>query len=703
MNLIPSLFGKKKQPEPSPDAPVRPEGEPSDDVAMVDRKFEQARQAKQTKLRTWATCLAFYVGEHYRNWSKEERRMVQPTLRPWVIRLADNQIPTLVETVAAKLIKARQMPRALPATGEQNDIAAARAGTMALRHWWFSDGMALKEVEANIIRLLFGCAFYHDFWDPAKVAKMAVPQPDGTTASIEAAVGDVSCEVLSPFDVFPDPQESWDACNWVIIARRKPLAWFKDAYEDGGKVVGDSDTGSTYDALLPEMVTSTTNQLGAQDRDKSATLKIYYEKRSKQHPDGRCLHLAGKVLLWNGPLPMPHGEIPLSQFAYRYVPKTLWPQGMVEGVCDHQKYLNAAMNSLLHILRFWAFPKWLVPREARVEETAITTKPNEVVYYDGLSGAEKPSVITPPNIPGWVEGMPGLMRGSMESVTGVHQVSRASAPSGVRSGVALQILQEQDDSRIRVASELGKAGLENLSQHALETMAEFYGEERMVRTVGEGLQAESLALIGADLNGLDAYVDITEGVVDTKAAKQQTLYDLISTGIFGADFSPQMRGAILDAMDVPWLKEKIDAADQAMMQAAEGQPDPQQAAMDAQMQMQQQAHEQKMQEGQLKQAGLAAKVEQTRELGQIKLQQSQQQMMLDQQKAQQQLALAERQGEQQLAISQATAQQQFTQQAIQARQQTAMQQDRHKATLAMAAQQAKQRAAMTKAQPAAAK
>lgn len=681
MNPLAGLFGKKKQSEPQPDPSAR-QDEPVDDVAMVERKFEQARSAKQVKLRTWATCLAFYVGEHYRNWSREERRMVQPTLRPWVIRLADNQIPTLVETVAAKLIKARQMPRALPATGEQNDIAAARAGTMALRHWWFSDGMALKEVTANIIRLLFGCAFFHDFWDPSREARLAVPQMDGSTASVEAAVGDVSCEVLTPFDVFPDPQESWDDIRWVIIARRKPLTWFRDAYEDGDKVVGDGSAGSTYDALLPEMVTATGNQSALADKDQAATLHIYYEVKSKQHPEGRCLHVAGKQKLWDGPLPMPHGEIPLSQFAYRYVPKTLWPQGMVEGVCDHQKYLNAAMNSLLHILRFWAFPKWLVPREARVEETAITTKPNEVVYWDGLSGAEKPSVITPPNIPGWVQEMPNLLRGSMEQSTGVHQVSRAQAPSGVRSGVALQILQEQDDSRIRVASELGKAGLENLSQHALETMAEFYDEERLVRTVGEALQAESLALKGADLKGLDAYVDITEGVVDTKAAKQQMVFDLLATGMLNAEFPAPMRSAILDAMDVPWLKEKLDAADQQMAQQSQGQPDPQQQMMEQQTQMAQQQHEQKMQEGQLKQAALVAKVEQTKQLGDIKLQQAQAQMALDQQKAQQDLQ-----------ISQATAQQQFTQQAIQARQDAALQQDRHRATMAMAAQQAKARAA----------
>ena len=35
--------------------------------------------------------------------------------------------------------------------------------------------MEQKELEANVGRAIFGCAFFHDYWDPNRMAKMPVP------------------------------------------------------------------------------------------------------------------------------------------------------------------------------------------------------------------------------------------------------------------------------------------------------------------------------------------------------------------------------------------------------------------------------------------------------------------------------------------------------------------------------------------------
>ena len=172
---------------------------------MLQRRYDWARQSKECHHRTWATSLAFYVGEHYRQWHRTARRLVQPQRIPsWRVQLVDNQIPGVVESVAAKLTRSRQMPRAKPNTGDDDDRAAARAGTKALAHWWSTQGMEWKELQGNIHRIIFGACFYHDIWDPQWMARIPTRNPlTGLHVAVQAPVGDIRCEVLSVFDVFP--------------------------------------------------------------------------------------------------------------------------------------------------------------------------------------------------------------------------------------------------------------------------------------------------------------------------------------------------------------------------------------------------------------------------------------------------------------------------------------------------------------------
>lgn len=690
MNPLAGLTqGLTRTPEAPKPVAASPQDPDEDLVTLVKRRFEVARSAKQSKLKTWATCLAFYVGEHYRNWSSEQRRMVQPAKIPaWRIMIADNQIPSILETVAAKLVRARQLPIALSNTTDEDDEAAAHAGTLLLSSWWQSHGMFGKELIANVQRILFGASFFHRYWDPYKTAQIAVPDPiTGKMTVRTAPVGDICCEVLSVFDVFPDPQESWDDIGWCIIARKKPKSWFKDTFDVD--LTEASESNLVFDTLLPETITATTQNTQGLPQDKSVTLYVYYEKPTKAHPKGRTAFVAGEKLLYSGDLPLPDVKIPLSLFAFRYVPKTLWPAGLIENILDHQRYLNASMNALLHILRFFAFPKWLVPREARVPDGSFSTQPNEMVPYDGLAGVNAPVAISPPAVPNWVQQFPQMMRSSMGEVVGVHEVSRAQAPAGVRSGVAIQLLQEQDDTKWGLVSALGKIGLEDLAKGVLTTAVAWWQEPRMVRQLGRGRTKEATALLASEIGDRDVLVDITEGVVDTKAAKQQRIQDYMNGQLFNPTVYPiPVRNAIIRALDEPWLAEALKPADDEMAQQqaqmAE-QPNPEAEAMQAETEMAQQEHQMKMLEGQQKMQLSQAKVEQTRQLGEIKLQQAQQQMMLEQQRA-----------EQQLAISQAQAGQQMRQQAVAGQQDLAMQAEKNRAALAMQKQQAKARATQAK-------
>jgi hypothetical protein len=299
---------------------------------LVSRRYRYARDAKLDMLEDWATCLAFLVGEQWRRWDEKQRRLVKRTRIPsWRVLMVDNQLPGIVDTAAAKLGRSRQFPRAMPNTSEPEDKAAADAGTRLLEHWWRTGQMDLRELEANVHRICFGAAFFHDYWDPRAEARVPVQDPlTGSTQAKRAPVGDMRVEVLSVFDVFPEPVEKWEDVSWVVIAKRKPLAWFAAVFgEKGAAVVTDQgETEDVFSGLVPAAARTEGGAATTPAGEGMATLKVYYELPCPQYPQGRHCMVAGQVVLFAADrLPLPHGRLPVTMLQYRLCPKRLWPMG----------------------------------------------------------------------------------------------------------------------------------------------------------------------------------------------------------------------------------------------------------------------------------------------------------------------------------------------------------------------------------------
>lgn len=549
-----------------PDTRLAP---PAEDpiLALVEKRFAYARDAKTDMLETWATCLAFFVGQQWRRWDKQARRLVAPDrIPPWRVLMVDNQLPGILDTAAAKLARARQIPRALPTTNEPEDQAAARAGSLALDHWWRLQQFDVTELKGNFQRMIFGASFFHDYWDPNVMARVAVPGmiPGMPQQARTAPVGDVRVELLSPFDVFPEPCRDWSDVTWVVLARRRPLHWFKSQFgeEIGAKVKADSggDAHDVFRNLIPGQHNQQ-NAGGAPDDDKLATLKVYYEKPCAQYPEGRHVMVAGgQVLFQADRLPMPHGEIPVTMLPYRYVPERMWPMGLVEVMLDQQRELNRGQGNLAELFRLFRSPKWFIDRSWKIDEKAITSAPDEVV--EGNFNGAVPYVHQPPALPAWVAGYADNQRESIRVLAGQNEVSEGGAPPGVTAASALQILNRQNDTRLGTPARLGKPALETVAKHVLAAMVERYREPRLISIVGRDRATQVMALVGADIGDRDVIVDLTEGVQDTDEMRAQQVADWLGLGMFQQP--PEFQLTIFREVGQDWLAEAMEQAIPAM-------------------------------------------------------------------------------------------------------------------------------------------
>ncbi len=610
------MFGGREEVMPArADAPAA--GGEAEIADLVAKRYAYSRQAKQPFLETWATCLAFLVGEQWRQWDREQRRLVRQNRIPsWRVLVVDNQIPGIIDMACAKLARSRQIPRAVPNTGEPEDLEATQAGSRALEHWWHSGNMETRELEANVHRLLFGAGFLHDFWDPAKEARVPVQQGysvDPQTGeqrpmmgAERAAVGDVCVEVLSVFDIFPEPCERWDDVTWAVVARRKPLWWFEDTFaERGREVVADKgEESDVFSSLLPEgEFTGAVTGAAAPDRDGLATLKVYYEAKSRRYPKGRHAMVAGStVLFYAEELPLPHGEIPLTCFGYRYVPKRLWPAGLIETLLGQQTELNRGQSIISEILRLHAFPKWIVDKASKVSAKAITSAPGEVIEGEFNGGRALPPTAVPgPAVQGYVIQYPEMQREAIRHLSGQRDMSPNGIPPGVTAASALGLIESQNNVRLSTPARLGKGALERLARHVLETIIERYREPRLIATLGRDKQRQVYSLMGADIGQRDVIVDLTEGAADTDDVRLTRLDFWLNHGLLDALASPIrpfMLQVIRDTGD-QWLADAVEQAEPEMLQEM----------MAQQMMEVQQAEQQMHQKAALDQQGMSAKLE----------------------------------------------------------------------------------------------
>jgi hypothetical protein len=117
----------------------------------------------------------------------------------------------------------------------------------------------------------------------------------------------------------------------------------------------------------------------------------------------------------------------------------------------------------------------------------------------------------------------------MDDIFGIHDVSKGQVPSGVSSGVALNILKDADDSRlglIKIEMELGHA---TLGKMVLDIVKLFVKEPRIFRSIsGEERESEVIDFMGTDLTWRNVRVEM--GAKQNRLAKQQSAIELLQYG-----------------------------------------------------------------------------------------------------------------------------------------------------------------------------
>lgn len=478
--------------------------------------------------RKWYLNLAFYVGDQWVVFDDHKGQVVRPNAPSWRVRLTVNHVLPTVRTEFAKLTAFRHQWEVIAATAEEADINVARAATKFLDSKWRELDMDDIREEVVLWALTCGTGFIKTWWDETI-------GPDEPTLvegedDLFLPMGDISVTTVSPFEIIPDPMAtSVRDAKWIIHAKAYTPQEVEDLY---GKKVSPDQEETVLDVWKSKVSSLLGFRTGETTETETVTVREMWERPSKKHPEGRLVVATPSELLYSGPNPMPQGELPFVAFKHIKVPGKFWGMSGIEQMIPIQKELNKTRSQIIESKNRMAKPALLVHEASGVDSSMLTGEPGQVIPWKGNI---PPMPLKMPSLPNFVLQEPDRCLADIERISGIHEVSHGSAPPGVKSGVAIRYLQEQDDTKLGPTARGFERSFQELACLWLKLAKHYYHpqEARIVKYVGINREVQVMDFDAWEMPiEPDVIVISGSSLPESKTARQEFLKELFALGVF---------------------------------------------------------------------------------------------------------------------------------------------------------------------------
>lgn len=514
-------------------------------VKQIEERIEQSRQTGLE--RQWQLNIAYYSGKQWISWDKARKILFEPPKEWYEERLVANRIMPAVRQELAKITRSKPVIQAIPARNEEAAISAAKGASRVLEQIWRVQNMREKVFDLGLWMLTCGTSFLKAYWNPRIGEVIGFDEKNR-----EIRLGDVQTDVVSSFDLLVDRSaQTWDQVRWVIERKRRTTDYVMDTY--GVKVDPEDNLLNTsiFDNILSEL-NGFNNDVSTKSID-AVSVKELWELPSKKYPNGRHVTIAnGKLLQYED---NPYKRIPYFPFIHIRVPGRVWGASIIEHLIPIQKEFNKTRSQRVEMRNKTANPRMLAPVGSL--ETEPTNAYGEIVEYN--PGLGKPEWEQPPGEPSYIQREIELMIQDFNDISSQHEVSNGQTPPGVKSGIAINFLQEQDDTRLGPTIHSLENGLEQWAKFILELVKTYYEEPRLIQVIGKDSEIDTFEFRGSDLEGTVSDVIVVAGsaLPQSKAARQEFVLNLVDRGILT---DPQVILKLLEFGNIEevWEEEVLD-------------------------------------------------------------------------------------------------------------------------------------------------
>lgn len=529
-------------------------------VALVDERSKQGEHSDED-INSYKQ-LAYYTGNQWIAMNKQTKTIVPLPKEDYQVQYVANRIMPSVRTELAKVMRNKLTKKVIPATTEDADVRAARLAEKVVE--WLEYDLKLQEIDEEAIMwtLVTRIGFVKPVWNPNKGVIIATE--DGK----QIKQGDADIEVLNLFELKWDKSASkWEQARWYVHERQRTVEYVKDMYGVEVEAEDGLTQSSVYAGKLASLTSGSTGFIASSVKAVDCVVvKECWEKPSNKYPKGRQITTAnGKELYYAedigfGEEDTSEREVPIFPLIHINVPGKIIGSSIVEQLMPVQREYNKSRSQTIENKDLMANPKWVA--EVGSVDDEIDNRPGSVIWY--RKGFAPPVMTQPTSLGSDVDSNIERCLEEFMFISGQQEVSHGATSPGVTAGVAIQLLQEQDDTKL--GPTIAKYG--RFKQHYLSYLLKMikykYDTPRTVTLVGKNKAQEVLEFKGSELTSYDVRMDDMSLTQLSSAAKKQYIIELIQLGVL----NPQTdKDLIVRILEVGITDEMYDALEIDVQQA----------------------------------------------------------------------------------------------------------------------------------------
>lgn len=485
-------------------------------------------------------------------------------------KVSANHLRDLVNARVARLTRFKPAIAVLPPTAENEDELAAGMAKRWVDYLWYTSRIeALNARHAKNAELL-GDSFVWPCWNPDKGPidpdyldeDEVTAEVDGQDIKLDGKprMGEIEYKLIRADYIHFEPKETYEDADYCFIEEYFAVEALR------------KDFPNVRDEIVPEA------QLRRFDFENfieeelpNACRKItFIHKPTKHFPRGIEVCFTVNTILRKRDFPyMDHSDpeetldigLPLCRFTSDEVVGENRGVSFVRFIRNLQDIYNSLTTMIVRNQLLAAHPKWIMPAGA----ANIKSLGNDVtvVQYKGPTPPQLASFTTTRNE---TYEFRNQLKEEMQQLASIYGVSRGEPPAGVKAGVAIQFLAEQEQERFNAQIVKWQQYIVNLADWTIRLIGLHYDKDdkRKVQIVGTetGMDGEVLDFDPQVFKRkFNIRIQNSSALPESKAARIQTALDIkeIAPNVM----SDEDLVEVLDIGNVNKTKSKITVNKQA--------------------------------------------------------------------------------------------------------------------------------------------
>lgn len=501
-------------------------------LEWVGNTLHNLREIRVDKVEQWNNNINYYKGVVDSPGEKiilDRKRVYQSNTRKG--RVVVNEAYEIVEQKVAHIMRYKPNVIPIPANNEYNDRDAARMAEYVIDY--LKEELKLEKVweKTHRHKYILGESYVYINYDPYKGpvhpdwekikkerGEVRIQNHAGETISLDVAVrvGEVAVQVLMPHQVYIEPVEDFEEARWCVIEKIVDIEDIRAIY--GNDIDVKSIKKKTLD--YPSSHGNTTIP-----SNKVRQYEIFHIGCSLMDK-GRYIKVIDGHVLVNREHIYAHRRLPITRLTDIDIPGDMGTMSTLENIQGLNKVYNIAITNMARAVAIVAHPR-IFFKKGSANKADFTNGINIIEYK-----TEKPTVDVPNVISRDVFAFKDELRKDIERHSGVHGISRGSPPPGIRAGIALQFLEEQENQRANAEIIKNNIAILEFWGQVLSLVGQFYTADdgRTFKVVGKDGEFTVKSLGQADLSQpFDIRIQNTSSLPSSIAGRTQTILDYRET------------------------------------------------------------------------------------------------------------------------------------------------------------------------------